>query len=68
MIIDADDYQDYQEYLPHNPAASISEWLTQNFPGARIIDVDDEDGGTEMEIIADGWKHEILFGHSHNWI
>lgn len=67
-IIDADDDQDYQEYLPHNPATTISEWLMQNFPGARIIDVDDEDGGTEVEIIADGWKHEIFFGHSQNWI
>ena len=42
---------DYSNYLPQSPVASASDWIEQNFPGARIVDVDVERNGTEIEII-----------------
>ena len=50
------------------PASGINAWIEQNFPKARIVDVDVERNGTEVEIIHDGMKHEILFDASSNWL
>ena len=60
-VADADPNEDYEEYLPQTPAASVDEWLAERFPDARIIDVDKEDGLTEVELLADGLKHEVYF-------
>lgn len=60
-VVDADPYEDYEEYLPQTPAASVDGWLAERFPDARIIDVDHEDGLTEVELLADGLKHEVYF-------
>ena len=59
---------DYTGYLPQTPASGINAWIEQNFPKARIVDVDVERNGTEVEIIHDGMKHEILFDASSNWL
>lgn len=59
---------DYTSYLPQTPASGINAWIEQNFPKARIVDVDVERNGTEVEIIHDGMKHEILFDASSNWL
>ena len=67
-IIDAERDKDYHEFLPQAPEGSISDWLSANFPDARIIDTDYEDGGTEIELISNGLKHEILFNASNAWV
>ena len=59
---------DYSNYLPQTPVASASDWIEQNFPGARIVDVDVERNGTEIEIIQNGMKHEIWFDSSSAWV
>ena len=59
---------DYSNYLPQTPVASASDWIEQNFPGARIVDVDVERNGTEIEIIQNGMKHEIWFDASSAWV
>jgi len=59
---------DYSNYLPQTPVASASDWIEQNFPGARIVDVDVERNGTEIEIIQNGMKHEIWFDSSSTWV
>lgn len=67
-IIDAETDDDYHEYLPQQPEGNIQTLLDQNFPNARIVDYDQEHNGTEVEIIADGLKHEILFDNQQQWI
>ena len=67
-IIDAERDKDYHEFLPQAPEGSISDWLSANFPDARIIDTDYENGGTEIELISNGLKHEILFNASNAWV
>lgn len=67
-IMDAETDDDYHEYLPQQPEGNIQAWLDQNFPNARIVDYDQEYNGTEVEIIADGLKHEILFDSQQQWI
>ncbi len=59
---------DYTGYLPQTPAAGIDSWIESNFPGAKIVDIDVESNGTEVEIIHDNMKHEILFDKQENWM
>ena len=59
---------DYTGYLPQAPATGIDAWMTQHFPGARIVDVDMERNGTEIEIIYQGLKHEVWFDASSSWV
>ena len=59
---------DYTGYLPQTPTTSVNDWIEQHFPGARIVDVDVERNGTEVEIVQNGMKHEIWFDTSGSWI
>lgn len=67
-LIDAEADNDHEEYLPQPPAGSIADWLNSNFPGARIIDIDKEYAGTEVEVVHEGLVHEILFDNASAWI
>ncbi len=62
-----DDY--YEDYLPQQPQGSIQEWLAASkYKDAKIIEIDSEDDGTEVELIYEGKKVEILFDRSQQWI
>ena len=67
-IVNAEADNDYHEYLPQQPEGNIQTWLDQNFPNVRIVDYDCEQNGTEVEIIANGLKHEILFDNQQQWV
>ncbi|MEE1233120.1 MAG: PepSY-like domain-containing protein [Phocaeicola sp.] len=68
-IVDAENDKDYHEFLPQTPESSVTAWLETNFPDGRIIDIEKEDGGTEVELVgADGWKREIMFNASSAWM
>lgn len=67
-IINAEADNDYHEYLPQQPEGNIQTWLDQNFPNVRIVDYDCEQNSTEVEIIANGLKHEILFDNQQQWV
>ena len=66
--INPDDYKDYQEYLPQTPSNTVESWLKENYPDARIIDLDNEDGGTEVEFISGNLKHEAFFNRAQAWV
>lgn len=68
VILDDETDKDYHEYLPQTPENSISSWLAQHYPDARIVEVDREDNGTEVEIINRGWKLEIIFNAASEWL
>lgn len=67
-IVNAEADNDYHEYLPQQPEGNIQTWLDQNFPNVRIVDYDCEQSSTEVEIIANGLKHEILFDNQQQWV
>ena len=67
-IVDAERDNDHSDMLPGNSPTTITEWISQHFPGARIIDVDEEDGGIEVDLIYDGLKHEVVFTIAAQWI
>lgn len=57
-----------EDFLPETPAATIDQWISNNFPKARIIDVETENGGTEVELISNGVVYEVLFSKEQNWM
>ena len=67
-VIDADENYDYEDFIIPEPAGSIEEFINQNYPEARIIDIDIEHGYTEVEIIDGRTVRELLFGENATWI
>ena len=63
---DIDD--DYQEHLPPTENQSIETFIVQNYPNARIIDIEREDGRIEVEIIDGNFVREVLFDMNNVWI
>lgn len=68
VIDDAGNGPHAEDFLPEAPAASIDQWIDTNFPGARIVDVEIENGGTEVELLFNGTVYEILFSQEQNWM
>lgn len=67
-ILDAED-GDYHEYFPQTPSVDIESWVKDNLGAdARIVDFDSEDGRIEVEVIAGGLKHEVLFSADSQWL
>lgn len=67
-IADAEDDKDYYELLPQRPESFVSNWLNTNYPDARIVDMEIENGMTEIEFIHNGLKLEALFDGSSAWM
>lgn len=60
---------DYHEYFPQTPSGDIETWVKTNLgTDARIVDFDREDGCIEVEVIAGGLKHDILFSTANEWL
>ena len=57
-----------EDFLPQTPTTSIKEWIDQKFPGARIVDIETENGGTEVELVYNRSVYEVLFSREQNWM
>lgn len=64
------DNDDYNEFLPEtNPAPSaITEFISQKYPEARIIEIDNEHGMIEVDIIHDKRSKEVVFDSKQVWV
>lgn len=68
QIADADSDYDYDDYIPTDPGTGIRDFIEENYPGARIVEVDEEGGYVEVEIIDGGVCRELLFEMGRTWI
>lgn len=68
LLVDVDKDDDYFDHLPQTINPTIEAWLKDNFPGARVLEVDVEKGKTEVEIYVDGKKREVSFDASNGWL
>lgn len=68
-IADNDD-NDYQDYLPEtNPTPSaITEFIKNKYPDARIIEIENEHGLTDVDIIHNNRGKEVTFNSKQEWI
>lgn len=67
-VLDADKNPDYTELLPSQPANDVYSWVDSKYPGAKIIDLDHEDGCIEIEFVYENMKHEALLTSGNEWI
>lgn len=68
-IVDNNKNNDNSGWLPQQPSSgSVVDWIQNKYPGARIVEIDSESGGIEVDIIYNGFKHEVVFSTSGEWI
>lgn len=72
-VFDSDKDYDYEDYIPQNPKSlpkKISSYIEENYPGAKILDIDKELKGYEIEITDKDKKcsRELYFDNSEAWI
>lgn len=67
-VIDAEDDYDYSDYIPDSAPESIEELIASMYPDARIVEIDVENGMTEVEIIDGRVCREVFFDASMNWL
>lgn len=58
---------DYGDFIPSQPVTGVDEYIKTTYPNARIVDVDVEYSGTEVEIIDGTAKRELLFDANGAW-
>lgn len=64
---DGDD--DYEDYLPETaPSDVIKAFITDKYPEARIVEIDQEDGFIEVEIIDNKRGKEVVFNKQNEWV
>ena len=52
----------------HKKSEYIEFYIDTHYPGARILEIDKENGTTEIEIIDGNVCRELLFDRTDNWI
>ncbi len=68
-LADTDGRHDYSDLIPATPTGSVQEFIQSRYPGARIVEIDADDGLTEVELIdADHVLREAVFNRSGEWL
>lgn len=68
-IANSDPNDDYEGYLPQLPEGNIQAWLAASkYKDAKIVDMEREDNGTEVELVYEGRKVEIFFDRNQQWV
>ncbi len=68
MVADAEDDYDYEDYIPAKPSPGVESYLREHHADARILEIDSEDGMTEVEILDGRLCRELLFDRNGNWL
>lgn len=67
-----DDGNDNNESLlpdaPSNMVTAVTEFIQKNYPNARIIEIEQEKGMIEVDIIHENQSKEVLFSTNYEWI
>lgn len=68
-LADTDGRHDYSDLIPATPTGSVQEFIQSRYPGARIVEIDADDGLTEVELIDAGHVlREAVFNRSGEWL
>ncbi len=63
----ADDDSEPEDHLTNTLPASVKDFITTNYPGARIIEYEIERGNLEVDIIDENKGKEVVFNKSENY-
>ena len=68
-LADTDGRHDYSDLIPATPTTLDRVFIQSRYPGARIVEIDADDGLTEVELIdADHVLREAVFNRSGEWL
>ncbi|HMR81894.1 MAG TPA: PepSY-like domain-containing protein [Niabella sp.] len=56
------------DYLPKEIPAKITQFLTEKYPGHKIVDTDTDDGRIEIDFIDGTSKRDAVFTLDGNWL
>lgn len=64
------DYDDYEHFLPETSAASeqIRQFIQKKYPASRIIEIENEYNGIEVDIIHENRSKEVVFDNAGKWL
>ena len=63
-----DDDSNPEDHLTNTLPASVKDFITKNYPGARIVEYEIEKGNLEVDIIDDNRGKEVVFDLKYNWL
>lgn len=66
-IVDSDN-KDSQNYIPTPTPTDIESFIKTKYANARIMEIDEEDGMIEIEIIHDNMAKEVYFNQQKEWL
>lgn len=59
---------DNDDYNPSKLDTAITDFISANYTGSKILDAEKEHGGTiKVDILHDGIYKEVYFGNSNQW-
>lgn len=57
-----------EDFLPSTSSSTIESYITTNYPSARIVEIDNEDGQIEVEILDGTVLRELTFSSNGTWV
>lgn len=63
-----DDDSNPEDHLTNTLPDSVKDFITRNYPGARIVEYEIEKGNLEVDIIDTNKSKEIVFDLKNNWL
>lgn len=68
-VADGGGQSDYDGLIPSTPGGSVMDFIRSHYPDARIVEVDTDDGLTEVELVDAGRVlREVVFDRSGAWL
>lgn len=66
-VEDTNGRDDSSNYVPETISTTIESYITMNYPSARIVEIDREYNGIEVDIIDNGVHRELTFSNGEVW-
>ncbi len=67
-VADKDGSDEYEGLLPTDLPQAVKDFIDRQYPGARILDAERENGELEVEIVDGRTPREVYFGSDGAWL
>lgn len=67
-VLDAGQDNDYDGFLPQPDVKDMTAFIAQKYPNAKVIEIDHENGMTEVEILDGRICRDVYFNTKNEWM
>lgn len=67
-LFDTDNDDDYEDFIPTQLPEGMQTYLDSRYPGWQLIEVNREQGRTEVEIVQERTAREVVFDAAGQWV